>query len=401
MSSYAFPVIVALAVGLAVVMEVMRRNRLAQTGRSQRMTVNEAALEHLVDGLLAVDADLIVQAVNPAFVRLLQTDASRLVGGRADQVLPPVLADSTDRAMKEGEVVRDEIDLPRGRVGDVVASPMGSDGAAGCVVVIRDVTREREADRMKTDFIATVSHEFRTPLTAIQGFTKINQKRLEARVFPHVPEDDERARKAVDTIRENVRITLLEAQRLGAMVNDVLDISKMEAGEMEWTMVPLAPAVIASRAIDSARGLFADEVELRVEIHEELPTVLGDVNRLLQVLINLLSNAAKFTKDGSVVLRVVQAPEGVEFSVTDTGSGIAPDEQRSVFERFKQVRNTLTDKPRGTGLGLPICRQIVVAHAGRIWLESEPGRGSRFAFWIPEFPPEKRPDGDEAGRSPA
>jgi signal transduction histidine kinase len=120
-----------------------------------------------------------------------------------------------------------------------------------------------------------------------------------------------------------------------------------------------------------------------VEIAPELPTVQGDRDRLLQVVINLISNAVKFTPDGTITIEAAPDPTGVRVAVSDTGVGIAPEDQDKVFEPFAQATDGLTDKPRGTGLGLPICREIIERHGGRLWLESTPGQGSTFAFTLP------------------
>ncbi|MCA9612591.1 MAG: response regulator, partial [Myxococcales bacterium] len=253
------------------------------------------------------------------------------------------------------------------------------------------VTLEKEIDRMKTDFIATVSHELRTPLTSVLGFAKLTKTKLESAVFPHVPTPDAKAQRAVSQVRGNIDIIVSEGQRLTSLINDVLDISKMEAGRMEWKRVPIEPAALVQRALDASAGLFAsDALELVSEIEAGLPNFEGDEDRLLQVLLNLVSNAAKFTDEGRVIVRAKHHPEGLELSVQDSGAGIADTDLESIFQKFKQVGDTLTSKPKGTGLGLPICRQIVAAHRGRITVESTLGEGSTFRVVLPLGPNEAR-----------
>jgi CheY-like chemotaxis protein len=168
------------------------------------------------------------------------------------------------------------------------------------------------------------------------------------------------------------------------MINDVLDLAKIESGNVEWKMQPLGMAEVVERAASATSALFAQKgLPLVVEAPGDLPLVLGDQDRLIQVLINLLSNAVKFTDQGRVTCRVAQRDGELLVSVIDTGMGIAPADHATVFEQFKQVGDTLTDKPHGTGLGLPICKQIVERHGGRLWLESELGQGSAFHFTLP------------------
>lgn len=254
----------------------------------------------------------------------------------------------------------------------------------GSALLIRDVTAEKEIDKMKTDFISTVSHELRTPLTSVLGFASIIKEKLETDIFPMLSTEDRKLQKTIKRVGDNLNIIVSEAERLTSLINDVLDIAKMEAGKVEWQMQPLNPSELLNLATNSTAGLFeTNGLELVCEIEPGLPQIVGDRNRLLQVLINLISNAVKFTESGSVICRVKQENEGVCISVIDTGVGITPEDQPKVFEKFRQVGDTLTDKPKGTGLGLPICKQIVDHHGGRIWVESEPGKGSTFSFIIP------------------
>jgi signal transduction histidine kinase len=176
----------------------------------------------------------------------------------------------------------------------------------------------------------------------------------------------------------------LEGERLTAMINDVLDLQKIEAGRMEFRREPVDLLAVVDQALAATSALFVTTgLEVVREAPPSVPIVIGDHHRLIQVVINLLSNAVKFTTAGTVTIRVAAAPGEIVVSVTDTGTGIAPDDQARVFEAFAQAGDPLTDKPRGTGLGLPISRQIVEEHGGRLWLESAVGRGSTFAFALP------------------
>ena len=260
---------------------------------------------------------------------------------------------------------------------------------------LADATEEAQAARAsaeaasatKSQFLANVSHELRTPLTSIVGFTKLVLKRLDEVVLPVIPAaGDPKVERAVRQVSENLAIIVTEGDRLTALINDVLDLEKIEAGKMEFRSEPVDVAAVVDQAIAATAALFETTgLELRRETAAGLPTVTGDPHRLIQVVINLLSNAVKFTAAGSVTVRVRPGAvrDGVVVSVTDTGIGIPPEDRDRVFEEFAQSGDTLSETPRGTGLGLAICRQIVEHHGGRIWLESELGAGSTFSFSLP------------------
>jgi signal transduction histidine kinase/DNA-binding response OmpR family regulator len=241
-----------------------------------------------------------------------------------------------------------------------------------------------EADAAKSAFLSTVSHELRTPLTSVLGFAKIIRKRLEDRIFPLVQSDDKKVQQTIAQVQDNLKVVVSEGERLTKLIDDVLDLAKIEAGKLEWHMESVAVADIIERATAATASLFEQKgLTSVVEIAPGLPTVTGDRDRLIQVVINLISNSVKFTDAGAVTCRAVRRGEQLVISVSDTGMGISAADQGKVFERFKQVGDTLTDKPKGTGLGLPICREIVEHHGGRIWVESEPGKGSTFSFSLP------------------
>lgn len=242
------------------------------------------------------------------------------------------------------------------------------------------------ASESKSIFLNSVSHELRTPLTSVLGFAHIIQKRLAERVFPSIPNDDIKAQSVIEQVKTNIDIIISEGERLTSLINNLLDLAKIEAGEINWYMQPINIEHIIEHALAATAALF-EQKNLRVvrDIAAGLPPVVGDHDRLIQVLINLLSNAEKFTTHGSVTCRAVQSNGEIVVSVIDTGIGIAAPDQASIFEKFRQVGDTLTGKPQGTGLGLPICKEIVEHHGGRIWLESEgvPGQGSIFCFALP------------------
>ena len=242
-----------------------------------------------------------------------------------------------------------------------------------------------KANEAKSAFLSTVSHELRTPLTSVLGFAKIIRKRLEEKIFPIVDKKDPKTEKTIGQISENLHVVISEGERLTHLINDVLDLAKIEAGKMEWNQENVSMSEVAERAIASTSALFDQKaLTLVKDIDTNIPDITGDKDKLIQVIINLISNSVKFTDKGSVTCRVTKRNDEIVVSISDTGIGIAPEDFDAVFEQFKQVGgDTLTDKPKGTGLGLPICKEIVEHHGGRIWLESEVGKGSTFSFALP------------------
>jgi|RhiMetdeSRZDD1v2_1073273.scaffolds.fasta_scaffold00067_56 Na+/proline symporter/nitrogen-specific signal transduction histidine kinase len=230
----------------------------------------------------------------------------------------------------------------------------------------------KELDKMKDDFVATVSHEVRTPLTSIRSFSEILRDN---------PELDPEQRQ------EFVGIIVQESERLSRLINDILDLAKMEAGRSEWSMADVAPKAAIEQALAASAGLFAKapHITLETRIADDIPAIRVDADRLTQVIVNLVSNAVKFcAKDnGWIRLEAWQEAGFLRVDVKDNGCGIAEKDQERIFERFQQAADILTGKPQGTGLGLPICRQILHRFGGAIWVRSEPGNGATFSFRVP------------------
>lgn len=237
--------------------------------------------------------------------------------------------------------------------------------------------RLKELDKLKSDFLSSVSHELRTPLSSIKSATEILLKK-------------ERDRK---TQEEFLSIIHEESIRLTSLINDLLDLSKIESGKVEWhwERVEVPEVVQASlQAVETLRE--KKKIDLALYLEGSLPTIYSDRNHLMQVLINLLDNAIKFTDaKGKITVTASKEKtpkEEVQFGVKDTGIGIATEDLSRIFDKFYQVRQTAHDKPKGTGLGLAICKEIVERHGGRIWAESTLGKGSCFFFVLPIKPKE-------------
>lgn len=351
-----------------------------------------AIVDNLADGLLVTDIEGKITRFNPALLALFELKDVELKGKKVSDIFAKNLARLADEAERnEGEIVTLEVELGNNRIGQALATNILKeavndevDHSLGSVILIRDVTVEREVDRMKTDFLATVSHELRTPLTSVLGFASIIKEKLEDVIFPAIPIEDKKTKKALHKVGDNINIIVSEAERLTSLINDVLDIAKMEAGRVDWQLQPTDPVQILKQAIAATSSLLEkNNLKLIKDFKPGLPQVLVDRDRMVQVSINLLSNAVKFTQSGSVTCKARVENDEIVISIIDTGIGIAPEDQSKVFERFKQVGDILTQKPKGTGLGLPISKQIIEHHGGRIWLESEVGRGSTFSFSIP------------------
>ena len=240
------------------------------------------------------------------------------------------------------------------------------------------------ASETKSNFLSTVSHELRTPLTSVLGFTKIIRKRFSERIKPALPTEDKKLNRTVDQIEKNLDVVVLEGERLTKLINDVLDLAKIEAGRTDWHLEPIDLNRLVHQAYISTSSLFEGKgLQYQEKLDPTLPTVTGDHDKLVQVMINLLSNAVKFTDKGSVTVSTKREGDQLIVGVQDTGIGIAPEDLATVFEKFRQVGDTLTDKPQGTGLGLPICQEIINYLGGEIWVESTLGKGSLFAFSLP------------------
>jgi len=229
----------------------------------------------------------------------------------------------------------------------------------------------KELDRMKDDFISTVTHELRTPLTSIRSFSEILLDEAELPV-------EERMRF--------LSIVVKEAERLTRLINQVLDMAKIESGNAEWHPALLDLREVIEESLAATSSLFAEkQVALVRELPDGLPPVLADRDRLMQVMLNLLANAVKFcdAKAGRVEVSLRRDADALRVSVRDNGPGITPENQKIVFEKFRQVGDTLTDKPPGTGLGLPISRRIIEHFGGMLSVASTPGEGAVFSFTLP------------------
>jgi PAS domain S-box-containing protein len=368
-------------VNAALEAEVAER-KLAQRLSERLFRQNELILQSVSEGIYGVDAAGYTTFLNPSAAAMLGMGAADLVGrpletGLGTQPGPdgaPGPAPVRD-TLRTGAPARAAAMLRRADgtwfPAELASAPVVEDGRiVGAVATFRDETERREVERMKDEFISIVSHELRTPLTSIRGSLGL----LAGGKAGAIPE---RAQRLLDIAVQNT-------DRLIRLINDILDIERMESGKatLELRTLQVAQLLDGTTAVMESMAERAG-VRLRVEAEPGL-SVRGDPDRLTQVLTNLVSNAVKFSPEGAeVTLTARRAGQEVHVAVTDRGRGVPADKLESIFERFQQVDSSDSRQKGGTGLGLAICRSIVTQHGGRIWAESAPGEGSAFRFTLP------------------
>lgn len=343
------------------------------------LTRREAILAGMTEGVIAVDAKLNITFCNKAFVHAVGEPDIVEGGALIRAVREPLLFQILKEVIDSGETIRRRLRLSvkDGHSFDVCASPLPNTTSRGAIAVLYDVTPSERLDRVRRDFIANVSHEFRTPLATIRGYAET--------LLDGGLEDRENCRKFVGVILAN-------AIRLNNIAADLLTLSELEDGSPEAEAGPILVADViggAARAVEPAANLAG----VRIQTHE-LPTayVWGHRIRFEQAIVNLLDNAVKFNKpDGEVRIRVAMRPGGeVEISISDTGIGIPSQDLARVFERFYRVDKARSRQVGGTGLGLSIVKHAVQQMNGSVTVESELGCGSRFTLVIPARPTSTR-----------
>jgi two-component system phosphate regulon sensor histidine kinase PhoR len=345
---------------------------------SSERDFSAAVLAGMTEGVAVVDAAERILFANRAF--------AEAVGGTVATGRPllelarhPELIAATHAVLAERERMHAEVEFGtvRPRTFALTAAPVvpQSGAARGAVLVLHDVTEIRRLERVRRDFVANVSHELRTPLTTIQGFAET--------LLSGAVEDRKATLKFLGIIRDH-------AARLGRLTDDLLKLSAIEGGSMTFHMEPVSVPSLVDHCIEAvslkAQGR---NLEITRDVPEQLPAVRGDSLRLEEVLKNLLENAIQYTPPpGTICVRATQEGGAVVLCVEDTGIGIPSTDQQRIFERFYRVDAARSRELGGTGLGLSIAKHIVEAHQGRLWVESELGRGSRFYVSLSVFQPE-------------
>ncbi len=343
----------------------VRAEDLVQAAGQLRRIVDAAK-----DGILTTDGAGLITSANPAVEALFGHPVSTLYGRPVAVVLPGLQLGgaATGRGPGGAELEGVRQDGTRFPV-ELSVSTVASDGGRAFVVIARDVTERRAIDRMKDEFVATVSHELRTPLTALRGHVEL------------VLDGD--GGPVTELQQRFLQVATQSADRLGALINDLLDVAKIEAGRVQLRkeLVDLGGVlrdVSATFRIEATRHGLAFREELA-----ELPPIVGDRDRLIQVFGNLVSNAIKYTRAGEVGVSARPTYGAVEVVVHDTGIGMSPEEQRQLFTKFFRSRDRMGPDPGGTGLGLVIVKGIVEGHGGTLAVESTVGAGTRVRVGLP------------------
>jgi PAS domain S-box-containing protein len=360
--------------------------RLYQEAQDQRFAV-QAVLDSITEGVLVLDSDLYILRANAFTRRLLGERKGSLEGQFFSNVLHLTEESGSElydlvlgvrKSVEQREVSNYENIWLNAR-GDrripialTVAPHIGGNGktrSGACILLIRDMTEHREVNALRESIISLVSHELRTPLTHIKGFA-------DSLLQTDVEWDDA---TRMDFIRSIDR----EADRLTKLVNDILEMSRVQSGKLPMKMSAAEPAEIVNAAINQAKPFLAGH-QVQTQFARRSPLVAVDPMRIERVLVNLLENAAKYSEPGTVIkVQVMRRGREVVFSVSDQGVGIPTASSDAIFQRFVRLRNPKTQSKPGTGLGLALCKAIVEFHGGRIWVESEMGKGSVFFFTLP------------------
>ena len=358
-----------LASQTAVLVENARLFQFAEGGRRRLAAI----LSSTNDAVLVTDRDDRILLVNPAAERAFGITTGAVMGQRVNEA---VLDSALVRVFQEppssddGDALTEEVPLPDGRtLYASVSTILSADGERmGRVVVMRDVTHFKELDELKSEFVATVSHDLRAPLTFMRGYTTM---------LPMVGELNEKQREYVEKILQGVG-------QMSGLIDDLLDLGRIEAG-VGLERKPCHLGAIMVEAVDSMRiRAAAKGLSLKMEPAESIAVISGDAALLRQSITNLVDNAIKYTPNGgSVTVGLSVRNDQVVIRVSDTGIGIAPDDQVRLFEKFYRVKRRDTSGIQGTGLGLAIVKSIVERHGGRVWVDSDLDQGSAFFVSLP------------------
>jgi PAS domain S-box-containing protein len=354
---------------------------------SQRALISEArvraVVETVVDGIITFDENGIIESINPAATQIFDYDEANLIGTRMWVLLPQPWCDEYEEYLRIYRQSRDTTIVGGGREIqglrsngsefplDIGINEMTVAGQRKFTCVVRDITAQKLAEKMKSEFVSTVSHELRTPLTSIKGSLGL----IRSGVTGDMPQK----------LMTMLEIAYKNSERLVLLINDILDIEKIEAGKMDFHMVDLDLGPLVVEAVNANEAYAAEHnVKLDVSIPDGPAFVRGDHARLMQVLANLLSNAAKFSSEGGTVeIWLEQLDDIWRLSVTDHGVGIPDEFVSTIFQRFSQADSSDTRKIGGTGLGLSICRAIIDNYDGEIDFSTAVGKGSTFYFDLP------------------
>lgn len=328
-------------------------------------------ISSMADGVITLNRNGDILISNPPAKRVLQAFYYEYeVSDKTEQPLPNEMKEILEKVILTEKEQLVEISI-QGRSWVILMTPLyNQEAVRGAVAVLRDMTEERRLDKLRKDFIANVSHELRTPISMLQGYS-------EAIIDDIASTEDEK--------KEIAQIIYDESLRMGRLVNELLDLARMESGHIELHLEHVPIAQYAERIIRKFHGVMKEHgVSLNAKVTNRNDTLAIDVDRIEQVLTNLIDNAIRHTsKGGSVLLNIESFDSGVKISVQDSGSGIPDEELPFVFDRFYKGDKARTRGRSGTGLGLAIAKNIVEAHHGDISVHSKIGEGTTFTFFIP------------------
>ena len=348
-----------------------RQLKFNMSALSQEKEQLSSILSSMADGVITFNRDGTILITNPPADRFLQYWYYEMGGIHSDsEVMPPEVMELFQQAVDTEDEQVGEISF-QGRHWVILVSPLYSNRfIRGAVAVLRDMTEERQLDKMRKDFIANVSHELRTPISMLQGYSEA--------IVDDIAESQEEKKEMAKVIYD-------ESLRMGRLVNELLDLARMEAGHLQLTLEEINISSFINRIIHKFQGLAKDnEIQLFAEIENGITSISFDPDRIEQVLTNLIDNAIRHTpKGGSVKLSVTSEDKGIMIRVKDSGSGIPEDDLPFVFERFYKADKARTRGRAGTGLGLAIAKNIIDAHHGHISAQSKLGQGTTFSFLLP------------------
>ena len=355
-----------------------RMDRTIRTLTEER-NLSSAILGSMVEGVAVISGDEHLVFANQGFADILELDVPPKSGSALVEIVRQTEMIEAVRRVLAGEP-RVEAEIVTGTLRQhffaaTVAAVRAGD-TSGAVVVLHDITELRKLERVRRDFVANVSHEFKTPLTAIQGFSET--------LLAGAIDDPQNRERFLGIILEHSR-------RLARLTDDLLKLSQMDADRLQLEIRPVSVAELIESCVETTEHRATEKgVHLNVAPADHLPNIAGDRRRLAEILQNLLDNATQYTlPGGQITLTTELRDNDVIFTVTDTGIGIPKSDQSRIFERFYRVDAARSREAGGTGLGLAIAKHLVEVHGGRIWVESEIGQGSQFNFSIPVFDPER------------
>jgi PAS domain S-box-containing protein len=340
----------------------------------------QAILQSIGDGVIVFDQNREAIVVNPAACAILDRAETDVLGKDISQMMGQAVYQD-DQAILRSMIAdtgsyQSGLKVTWGRKTVAVGfAPvkLPQIDQSGTVMVLRDITKEAEVDRMKSEFVSVVSHELRTPMSAIKGY-------LELILTGSSSVDAQMQHNFLKVVKAN-------ADRLSEMVDELLDVSRIEAGKIQMRFQSVSVRRTVQEASAMLQKALADKaVELRVNIPDDLPNVRADPGRLVQILTNLMSNALKYTLEGYVDVTARVVGDLVQVDISDTGIGMTEEDQAQLFTRFFRASTARASEIPGTGLGLAITRSLIEMHRGRIWVKSAIGQGSTFSFTLPSLP---------------